>query len=159
MRVLVAEDDTNMCELYQIALQSRGHTVVATHDGYECVAAYKKGAEPFDVVVLDYSMPKVDGLEAAKEILRLKKSQRIIFASAFVKETLMDSVKHLEQVVELIQKPFEPKVLVELVEDTSTTTEIKEINRLVSTLDPGKPNDEQINELLDVLKKMQKVGL
>ena len=159
MRVLVAEDDEGMCELYQIALQSRGHTVVATHDGYECVEAYKKAAEPFDAVVLDYRMPKVDGLEAAKEILRLKKSQRIIFASAYVKETLMDSIKHLAQVVELIQKPFEPKVLVELVEDTSTTKELKEINRLVSSLDSGRPSDEQINELLDVLKKMQKVGL
>lgn len=159
MRVLVAEDDISMCELYQIALQSRGHTVLTTHDGYECVEAYKKAAGPFDVVVLDYRMPKVDGLEAAKEILRLKKSQRIIFASAFVKETLLDSVKHLEQVVELIQKPFEPKVLVELVEDTSTTEELKEINRLVSALDSGKPSDKQISELLDVLKKMQKAGL
>ncbi|MEO9296315.1 MAG: response regulator [Nitrososphaera sp.] len=161
MKVLVAEDDAAMCELYQIALQSRGHAVVATHDGGQCVDEYKKAllsGGPFDVVVLDYRMPRVDGLEAAKEILRLKKNQRIIFASAYVKETLMDSVKHLEQVVELIQKPFEPKVLVDLIEDTSTTRELKEINKLVAELDPGKPNGEQISELLDVLKKIQKVG-
>jgi DNA-binding response OmpR family regulator len=160
MKVLVAEDDAAMCELYLIALQSRGHAVVATHDGGQCVDEYKKAllSGPFDVVVLDYRMPRVDGLEAAKEILRLKKNQRIIFASAYVKETLMDSVKHLEQVVELIQKPFEPKVLVDLIEDTSTTRELKEINKLVAALEPGKPNDEQISELLDVLKKIQKIG-
>lgn len=103
-------------------------------------------------------MPRMDGLEVAKKILAMNKEQRIIFASAFVKETLRDSVKHLEQVVELIQKPFEPKILVQLIEDTSATKELQEINKAISQLDPGKPNDEQINELLDVLKKIQKVG-
>ena len=164
MKVLIAEDDRGMCELYKIALESRGHHVSISYDGQECVDMYrhalKEGQqkEPFDVVVLDYRMPKIDGLEAAKEMLRLRKNQRIIFASAYVKETLMDSVKHLEQVVELIQKPFEPKVLVDLVEDTSTTKELKEINKLVANLDPNQPSDKQIGELLDVLKKIQKVG-
>jgi hypothetical protein len=88
----------------------------------------------------------------------MNREQRIIFASAFVKETLRDSVKHLEQIVELTQKPFEPKVLVQLIEDTSATKKLQEINRAIGQLDPNKPNDEQISELLDVLKKIQKVG-
>lgn len=49
-------------------------------------------------------------------------------------------------------------MLVDRVEDTSTTRELQEINKLVAGLDSGKPNDEQISELLDVLKKIQKVG-
>lgn len=57
--------------------------------------------QPFDVVVLDYRMPKKDGLQVAKEILKLNPKQRIIFASAYVKETLVESVKQLNQVVEL----------------------------------------------------------
>jgi CheY-like chemotaxis protein len=164
VRVLVAEDDEGVCGMYRAALESKGHDVTITHDGRECVDAYrqaakKSGHSPFDVVVLDYRMPRVDGLQAAKEILKESKGQRIIFASAYVKETLMDSVKDLGQVVELIQKPFEPKALVDLVEDTSTTKELKEINKLVSKLDPQNPEDPQIKELLDLLKKMQKGGL
>lgn len=171
MRVLIAEDEKSMSDLYSIALKARGHQVLITSDGIECVDAYKEALgklgqsgksasryEPFDAVVLDYRMPRMDGLEVAKKILAMNKEQRIIFASAFVKETLRDSVKHLEQVVELIQKPFEPKVLVQLIEDTSATKELQEINKAISQLDPDKPNDEQINELLDVLKKIQKVG-
>jgi CheY-like chemotaxis protein len=164
VRVLVAEDDRGMCELYRVALEARGHGVIVSYDGLECVNAYRQALkdsqqkDPFNVLVLDYRMPKIDGLEAAKEILRMRKNQRIIFASAYVKETLMDSVKHLEQVVELIQKPFEPKVLVDLIEDTSTTKELKEINKLVANLDPNKPTEQQISELLDLLKRIQKVG-
>jgi CheY-like chemotaxis protein len=171
MNVLIAEDEQSMSDLYRIALESKGYSVTITFDGIECVKAYKEAFDrlaqsgkspsrydPFDAVVLDYRMPKIDGLEAAKEILRLNKNQRIIFASAYVKETLMDSVKHLEQVVELIQKPFEPKILVQLIEDTSTTKELQEINKIISHIDPSKPNEDQINELLEVLKKIQKVG-
>ena len=158
MRVLVAEDDEAMANIYLIALRAKGHDVALTGNGSECVKAYKDSREPFDVVVLDYKMPKMDGLEAAKEILRANKKQRLIFASAYVKETLLDSVKHLEQVVELIQKPFEPKVLVELVEDISTTKELEEINKLVSSMDHSDPDDGQIDRLLEILKRMQKVG-
>ena len=171
MNVLIAEDERIMSDLYRTALEARGHHVLITYDGIECLDAYKEALgrlgqsgkspsryEPFDAVVLDYRMPKMDGLEVAKEILAMNREQRIIFASAFVRETLRDSVKHLEQIVELVQKPFEPKVLVQLIEDTSATKELQEINRAIGQLDPNKPNDEQISELLDVLKKIQKVG-
>jgi CheY-like chemotaxis protein len=165
MKVLVAEDAESVRELYRVALESRGHQVAISGNGKECVDAYRQelqknpGQAPFDVVVLDYRMPQVDGLETAKEILKMRPGQRIIFASAFVKETLMDSVKDLGQVVELLQKPFDPKVLVDLIEDTSTTRELKEINRLVAGLDSDKPSDLQIKDLLDALKRMQKGGL
>ena len=115
--------------------------------------------QPFDAVVLDYRMPKMDGLAAAREILWANKNQRIIFASAYIKQTLAESVKQFEQVIELIQKPFEPKVLVELVEDTSTPAALHEINRFIGQFDPSKPNDAQIEELLGILKKAQRVGL
>ncbi len=157
--MLIAEDDRAMCDIYRIALQARGHDVVLSHDGRQCVEMYRASAQPFDVVVLDYRMPEADGLEAAKEILRVNKKQRLIFASAYVNETLKDSVKHLEQVVELIQKPFEPKVLVDLVQDISTTKEFEEINKMVARMDRSNPSDVEIGQLLDILKRIQKVGL
>lgn len=165
MKVLIAEDDKVMCDVYRIALLTNGHIVTITYDGRECIQVYKDAVKkspsnelPFDVVVLDYRMPDIDGLEAAREILKINKTQRIIFASSYVKETLIDSVKHLEQIVELIQKPFEPKALVELVEDTSATKHLEEINKMVANIDPASPNNEQIDQLLEILKKIQKVG-
>ena len=50
-------------------------------------------------------------MEVAKEILAVNPHQRIIFASAYVKETLEDSIKQLNQPVELLQKPFGQDVL------------------------------------------------
>jgi DNA-binding NarL/FixJ family response regulator len=53
-------------------------------------------------VVLDHKMPKINGMEVAKEILAINPHQRVIFVSAFVKETLIDSIKNLMHVVEVI---------------------------------------------------------
>jgi CheY-like chemotaxis protein len=114
---------------------------------------------PFDVVVLDYRMPKKDGLEVAKEILALNPSQRIIFASAYVKETLRESVKELRQLVELLQKPFLPEVLVDVIEDTEAYPELKKLFANVSKMseiDFENPTPEQIKNIIDGLKKIQK---
>jgi len=143
MDVLIAEDNTETTNLYRVALRSRGHEVTSTSDGLECLQVYKDTANkvgkerltPYDVVVLDYRMPKLDGLETAKAILKINPQQRIIFASAYVRDTLRDSVKNLQRIVELIEKPFEPKSLVELIENTRAIQELTEINSLVTDMD------------------------
>jgi CheY-like chemotaxis protein len=114
---------------------------------------------PFDAVVLDYRMPKKDGLEVAKEILELNPSQRIIFASAYVKETLRESVKELRQLVELMQKPFLPKALVDVLEDSEAYPELKKLFvnvRKMSEIDFENPTSEQIRNIFEGLKKIQK---
>jgi CheY-like chemotaxis protein len=114
---------------------------------------------PFDAVVLDYRMPKKDGLEVAKEILALNPSQRIIFASAYVKETLKESVKELRQIVELMQKPFLPETLVDVLEDTEAYPELKKLFvnvRKMSESDFENPSPDQIRDILEGLKKIQK---
>jgi len=172
LQVLIAEDDVDAVELYRVALEARGHVVTITLDGRECVDVYTKSmqrleptnrpaSQPYGAVILDYKMPVVDGLEAAKEIMRLNPQQRIIFVSAYVKETLMDSVRELNQVTELVQKPFEPDLLVDMIEDTSTVSRLGELNQLVSQISiksGGSPDGSQFEILMQLLKKIQKTG-
>ena len=113
-------------------------------------------APPFDAVVLDYRMPKKDGLEVAKEILDLNPKQRIIFASAYVKETLESSVKQLKKVVELMQKPFEADSLVDTIEDKEAYEGLKTLIVNIKGFDLNNPTKEQISSLFEGIRKIQK---
>jgi CheY-like chemotaxis protein len=111
---------------------------------------------PYDVVILDYSMPSINGMEVAKEILTINSHQRVIFASAYVKETLEHSIKQLKQVVELIQKPFELSKLVDTIEDKEVYEDLRTLNIDVDLVKAANPTHEQIIDLLERLKRIQK---
>jgi CheY-like chemotaxis protein len=160
MRLLVAEDEPRIWKPYKIMLEARNHEVTVTENGEDCVNVYREAAskspKPFDVVVLDYRMPKKDGIQAAKEILAINPDQRIIFASAYVKDTLAESVKELRKPIELLQKPFTADVLVDLVEDTNVYERLKDMQVDIDQLKDLNPTHDQINDLLDVLRDIQK---
>lgn len=108
-------------------------------------------------------MPKKDGLEVAKEIFALKPNQRIIFASAYVKNTLKESLERLEQLVEVMQKPFNVKSLIDTIEDKEITdglkmlmTDLREIKRHDKAKGNLDPTPEQIRVLFEGLRKIQK---
>jgi CheY-like chemotaxis protein len=111
---------------------------------------------PFDVVVLDHKMPEVSGIGVAEEILAINPHQRIIFVSAYVKEFLEDSIKKLKQVVELRQKPFGLNALIDTIEDKDTYKELQNLNVDVDVVKAVNPTHEQITDLLDKLRDVQK---
>ena len=96
-------------------LEKYGHEVVITKDGEECLQKYKEEKEknnemqgngPYDVVVLDQSMPKKSGKQVADEILKTTPNQRIVFASAYALGTEKDTSEDFKNNVEFLQKPF-----------------------------------------------------
>lgn len=116
LKILVAEDNEFTSLQYDRILEKEGHKVTITKDGDACLQKYndekKKddykllGEGPFDVVVLDQSMPKKSGKQVATEILKSTPNQRIIFASAYALGTENDTTESFKENVEFLQKPF-----------------------------------------------------
>ena len=116
LEILIAEDNQYTALQYNRILGKYGHSVVITKDGDECIKKYKEemkkkkskkqSSTPFDVVILDQSMPKKTGKEVADEILESLPNQRIIFASAYALGSQSDVSKEFEENVEFLQKPF-----------------------------------------------------
>lgn len=168
MIILVAEDDIDVADGHKMALESRGHEVIITHDGEKCLEEYEKKftewssskhgyrTSPFDAVLLDYKMPKKNGMQVAADILAINPKERIIFVSAYVHETLEESVKQLHQVVELMQKPFDKKTLVESVEDTEIYVGLQKLNADLQLIKGMKLTHLQLRGILDGLRKLQK---
>lgn len=164
MRILVAEDDLDAAQLYEMVLEARGHVVLSASDGRRCLNLYKSAMAdldsngktvintPFDAVVLDHMMPFVTGLQAAREILSICPDQRIIIASAYLKDSLKDSLNFLSKVVEIMLKPFEPEMLADAIEDMSVVEKLQELNTSAYA------ENASIDKLLTELKAIQKPG-
>ena len=170
LKILIAEDESDLLAQYQEFLEKNNHSVVSTKDGDECLLAYRKEYEkwfetknddaspdsPFDAVILDYQMPKRNGLDVATEILSIVPKQRIIFASAYVEQTLQDSIKGLKQIVELMQKPFPLQSMVDTIEDKEIFEELEKLNVDIKNLKELEPTHAQVRDYLEALKKIQK---
>ena len=110
----------------------------------------------YDTVILDYKMPGMNGMDVAKEILAVNPRQRIIFASAYVEETLRESVKQLKLVIELMQKPFSLSRLIDTVEDKEAYEELKNLNLNVARIRDAELSHQTLMDLLERVRRIQK---
>jgi len=178
LNILIAEDEPDIAILYKTVLEKRNHKATITTNGEDCLKAYHEVSQsnrfaidqssvrpgpmnvsenhPFDVVVLDCKMPHINGIEVAKEILAVNPHQRIIFASAYIKDTVIDSIKNLRHVMmESVQKPFEIKRLIDLIEDKMVYQELKRLNVDIDIIKAVNPTHEQVSDLLERLQNIK----
>ena len=107
-KVLVADDDKNICELLRLYLEKEGYTVVIANDGEEAVTRF--ALESPDIVLLDVMMPKLDGWQVCRE-MRKRSDCPIIMITA--KGETFDKVLGLELGSDdYVVKPFDTKEII-----------------------------------------------
>ncbi len=107
-KLLVIDDEMNICELLRAYFENEGYDVKTACDGVEGVS-YFKLYEP-DLVLLDIMMPNKDGFQVCREIREVSPNKPIIFVSA--KDDSFDKVLGLELGADdFVVKPFDMKEL------------------------------------------------
>lgn len=83
VRVFIVDDEPDLLLIYKKILIFYGFEVVGVaKNGEEAVSMFKSFSQKPDIILMDHRMPIKNGIEAAKEILQIDKSTKIIFASA-----------------------------------------------------------------------------
>ncbi|QEN06108.1 response regulator [Thiospirochaeta perfilievii] len=114
-RVLVVDDSVFVTKQISQILNSEGFEVVATAgNGEEGLEKYKELHPNIDVVTMDITMPKMDGVTALEKIMEFDKNAKVIMVSALgkqdlVKKALMTGAKNY------IVKPLDRKKVLERV--------------------------------------------
>ena len=121
-KILVADDDLNICELLRLYLEKEGFEVVMAHDGEEAVAKFE--SEKPSLILLDIMMPKLDGWQVCRQI-RQKSDCPIIMLTA--KGETFDKVLGLELGADdYVVKPFDTKEIVARIKAVLRRTAAKE---------------------------------
>jgi len=107
-KVLIAEDDPNVCEIIRLYFMKQQIELVVAGDGLQALELVEK--ESPDIIILDVMMPQMDGFAACREI-RKKWDTPIIMLTA--REEEFDRVLGLELGADdYVTKPFSPRELV-----------------------------------------------
>ena len=107
-RILVVDDDKNICELLRLYLEKEGFEVTLAFDGAEGISKFNK--ENPDLILLDIMMPNMDGWQVCREIRKTSQCP-IIMLSA--KGETIDKVLGLELGADdYVVKPFDSKEVV-----------------------------------------------
>jgi two-component system phosphate regulon response regulator PhoB len=112
--VLLAEDDEDVRTLAELVLRREGFDVAAVGDGEAALAAAAERTPA--VAVLDVSMPRMDGLEAARRLRERPETSAIPIMLLTARVTESDRERGREAgVTAQLDKPFSPGVLAERV--------------------------------------------
>lgn len=101
-KILVIDDDDSVRRTLVDMLDVLGHQVAEAPNGLAGLAAI--GEERFDVVLLDFAMPGMNGAEVAREIHRLEATLPIVFVSGYSDTNQLDAVMNANTA--LLRKPF-----------------------------------------------------
>ncbi len=103
MKILIVEDEAGIVQFLKQGLEEEGYQVSAALDGLSGLELYKKSN--FDLVLLDWMLPKMNGLELCKAIRSKDNETPIIFLSA--KDTIQETIEGLKSGAnDYIKKPF-----------------------------------------------------
>ncbi|MBP6118860.1 MAG: response regulator [Giesbergeria sp.] len=119
LRVLVVDDNLHAAAVLAEMLQAMSFDAQEVHSGEEALAALAQAAtqeRPFDLVVLDWQMPGMDGLELGRRIgeMHLPKMPRRLMVTAFGREDVLCSAQH-QGIEEVLIKPVSASVMFDTV--------------------------------------------
>lgn len=121
-KILIIDDDLNICELLRLYIEKEGFDVVTANDGELGVRMFNK--ENPDLVLLDIMLPKLDGWQVCREI---RKDSRCPIIMLTAKGEVFDKVLGLELGADdYIVKPFEAKEVIARIRAVLRRTEKKD---------------------------------
>ena len=116
--VMVVDDEEELAYLYRIYLERSGFNSVSFTDPLSALEHYRQNYDKYSLVITDWKMPNLDGIQLAKKIREYNATVKILlitryFADKFFWKEVMQEV----DISEIFEKPFKLKELIHRIEE------------------------------------------
>ena len=106
MRILVAEDDSRLADLLEQSLSEAGWDVDVVHDGQTAYDRSMPGGDPYDVLLLDWMLPQLDGVSVCRQLRRMGLTTPVMMLTA--RDAVCDRIEGLDAGADdYLAKPFD----------------------------------------------------
>ena len=113
-RIVIIDDEQPIVDTLQAILTDQGYKIMAYVNSLEALNAIEKNPNEVDIIISDYSMPQMSGLEIAEKLNAAGINIPIILTSGFFGENIEDRVKYVG-ITELIAKPINSYQIMEAI--------------------------------------------
>ncbi len=157
-RILIVDDEESFRHMLSVILIKEGYEVEVSSTGEE--GLQKAAASPFDQILCDIRMPRMDGLEFLREIKKTGVEASIIMMSAYgTMDTAIEAMKL--GAYDYISKPFKPDEIILTLRKAEEREQLRKENQLLRK-EVGKEysfenivsKNEQMQKIFDVIKKV-----
>lgn len=155
-KILLIDDDEGLIHFLTRFFQRKRYAVTACLSGREAIDVISK--ESFDLILLDYKMPDLNGLDALTEIKKVEAKTPVILMTAYgTTDLTIEAMKR--GAYDYLVKPFEHKDLTHVVgEALKTNRQMKEIVRFPAAASSlPVPQDRGAIDIVGNSKKMQEI--
>ncbi len=135
MRVLLIDDDFNLCRVLAHQLEKNGYQVTTANEGKHGIELFRKHG--FEIVISDIQMPDINGIEVLKTIRDLNKEAIIILITAY--GTVEDAIRACDLGADdFLTKPFGQEQLLFIIEKAVQIQQLQNENALLKQEVAGK---------------------
>lgn len=130
-KILLAEDNQPTGEAFLTMLEKEGHNVTWCKNGRDALLCYRNENTliqnkdpkkfPFDLAIVDFAMPKLNGIDLIKGIMILRPLQKVLFCTAYGKD-LVREASEFERNIEILEKPVNMRKLLDAVNGNPVKT-------------------------------------
>jgi DNA-binding response OmpR family regulator len=121
-RILVVEDEPDICMVYQMVLEDAGYECISHTDSVKALQEFRPNY--YDLTLLDIKMPVLNGFELCKKIIELDRTIHILFITASEQFYEQFRTQHANELgnINYIQKPISNDELLQIVNTITART-------------------------------------